>query len=384
MPYLLLAIGVVMAITGAQAAMTGWDIVVVERGWALLIAGAVLGTGGMIVAALGLVMLDLRRALRQAAPSAAAKTGFGLPGLAGKLPGRAKPAAAPVAAPATLTAVTPAAEEAPVDAMSAEPADAAKEVSPVPAPQPVIAAGSDTPEPKPAQEANAHPEAKPDAEPKPVPDAKPASAAKPAPEKKPLFGTMLKRAMPKPDLTAKTGIAAVPAKADADPVIPVSDAAFDAGKELSGGKEPSPDSKPATDDKFAADFAPAVPAAPVEAKAEPERAPEPELSPAPERDLGMAAANAEPSAGASAGSKASEPEMPQPALAELAPKEPAITIPTVVKTYTAGGHSYIMFSDGTIEADTPEGLFTFKSLDELKTFIAEKAGTAGPGAEGKA
>jgi hypothetical protein len=29
-----------------------------------------------------------------------------------------------------------------------------------------------------------------------------------------------------------------------------------------------------------------------------------------------------------------------------------------------------MYADGSIEADTPEGLFKFTSLDELKEFIA--------------
>jgi hypothetical protein len=29
-----------------------------------------------------------------------------------------------------------------------------------------------------------------------------------------------------------------------------------------------------------------------------------------------------------------------------------------------------MFSDGSIEADTPNGVFRFASLDELKDFIA--------------
>jgi hypothetical protein len=38
-----------------------------------------------------------------------------------------------------------------------------------------------------------------------------------------------------------------------------------------------------------------------------------------------------------------------------------------------------MFSDGSIEAETPNGKFRFKSLDELKDFIAsggEKAASA--------
>jgi hypothetical protein len=42
----------------------------------------------------------------------------------------------------------------------------------------------------------------------------------------------------------------------------------------------------------------------------------------------------------------------------------------VVGTYNSGDNRYVMFSDGSIEAETPEGLFRFGSLDELKDFIA--------------
>jgi hypothetical protein len=44
--------------------------------------------------------------------------------------------------------------------------------------------------------------------------------------------------------------------------------------------------------------------------------------------------------------------------------------PTVVGTYNSGGNAYVMYSDGSIEADTPTGRYRFKSLDELKDFIA--------------
>jgi hypothetical protein len=38
-----------------------------------------------------------------------------------------------------------------------------------------------------------------------------------------------------------------------------------------------------------------------------------------------------------------------------------------------------MFSDGSIEAETPQGNFRFASLDELKAFIAAGGeGTPGP------
>lgn len=45
--------------------------------------------------------------------------------------------------------------------------------------------------------------------------------------------------------------------------------------------------------------------------------------------------------------------------------------PTVVGSYSAGENAYLMYSDGSIQADTPEGRFRFDSLDDLKTYVAE-------------
>jgi hypothetical protein len=56
--------------------------------------------------------------------------------------------------------------------------------------------------------------------------------------------------------------------------------------------------------------------------------------------------------------------------------------PTVVGTYNSGGNFYIMYSDGSIEAETPAGKFRFNSLDELKDFIAaggDRPKAAAPG-----
>jgi hypothetical protein len=50
---------------------------------------------------------------------------------------------------------------------------------------------------------------------------------------------------------------------------------------------------------------------------------------------------------------------------------------TVIGTYSSGGNSYVMFSDGSIQADTPNGHYRFKSLDELKEFIAAGGETEG-------
>jgi hypothetical protein len=52
---------------------------------------------------------------------------------------------------------------------------------------------------------------------------------------------------------------------------------------------------------------------------------------------------------------------------------------TVIGTYNSGDNRYVMFSDGSIEAETPQGNFRFGSLDELKAFIAAGGeGTPGP------
>jgi hypothetical protein len=61
-----------------------------------------------------------------------------------------------------------------------------------------------------------------------------------------------------------------------------------------------------------------------------------------------------------------------PATAQATAPEPeeATSAPTVVGTYNSGGNFYVMYSDGSIEAETPAGKFRFHSLDELKDFIA--------------
>ncbi|MBF9232028.1 hypothetical protein [Microvirga alba] len=58
-----------------------------------------------------------------------------------------------------------------------------------------------------------------------------------------------------------------------------------------------------------------------------------------------------------------EPVEPTP---PLAPRSTA----AVIGTYNSGDNKYVMFADGSIEAETPQGMFTFTSLDELKEFIA--------------
>ena len=76
-----------------------------------------------------------------------------------------------------------------------------------------------------------------------------------------------------------------------------------------------------------------------------------------------------------------EPKAVPPAPSAPAP-EPAAPIPearTVVGRYASGGNTYVMFENGSIEAETPQGRFTFASLDELKAFVdgGGESGTRG-------
>ena len=70
---------------------------------------------------------------------------------------------------------------------------------------------------------------------------------------------------------------------------------------------------------------------------------------------------------------------PAPSLAAPKVEEPDPADRTVVGRYSSGGNTYLMFSDGAIEADTPNGRFTFASLDELKAFVdgGGESGTRG-------
>jgi hypothetical protein len=44
--------------------------------------------------------------------------------------------------------------------------------------------------------------------------------------------------------------------------------------------------------------------------------------------------------------------------------------PTLVGRYSAGGANYMIFSDGTIEAETDQGAFRFASMNDFKKYLA--------------
>ncbi|MET3691005.1 hypothetical protein [Methylobacterium goesingense] len=76
-----------------------------------------------------------------------------------------------------------------------------------------------------------------------------------------------------------------------------------------------------------------------------------------------------------------EPVAPAPVEAPQAePEPPAEPERQVVGTYASGGNTYVMFSTGVIEAETPRGRYTFASLDELKAFVEAGGETDARGA----
>jgi len=48
--------------------------------------------------------------------------------------------------------------------------------------------------------------------------------------------------------------------------------------------------------------------------------------------------------------------------------------PTLVGRYSAGGANYMIFSDGSIEAETENGAFKFASMSEFKAYLAGARG----------
>lgn len=74
-------------------------------------------------------------------------------------------------------------------------------------------------------------------------------------------------------------------------------------------------------------------------------------------------------------------DLAEPMAALAAPQEPVVleaspgpydTPPSasIVGRYASGGNAYVMFADGSVQADTPSGRHRFRSLDELRAFVA--------------
>jgi hypothetical protein len=69
----------------------------------------------------------------------------------------------------------------------------------------------------------------------------------------------------------------------------------------------------------------------------------------------------------------------EPNAAAPAPERPAPTAPseepapvTVLKSGVVDGMAYSLYSDGSIEAQMPEGMMRFASIDELRSHLDQR------------
>ena len=89
-------------------------------------------------------------------------------------------------------------------------------------------------------------------------------------------------------------------------------------------------------------------------------------------------------------SPADAPASPQPLTTSVRPVPPPPGVPApaakhepdserqIVGRHVSGDSTYVMFSDGTVEAYTPDGVLHFASLDELRAY-ADERDAANPG-----
>lgn len=71
--WLLLAFGAVLALVGFYWMWSGWDIIQIERGWVSVISGAIMLSGGVMVSALAYGVMTLRAAVQGAPERAEAR-----------------------------------------------------------------------------------------------------------------------------------------------------------------------------------------------------------------------------------------------------------------------------------------------------------------------
>jgi hypothetical protein len=332
MSYLVLALGLLLAICGAASISIGYEIINVERGWASVIGGAAALSGGIVTIALGMILHALSglrallKAERDASEWVAATPGIDVPGP------EINPAAsrAELEAPATL---------------SPEPAGGAFDA--VDAGRPAPAAGSAGRRAEPAAQASIEDIRRVVAE----------TNRRPPAERRIENGTPLQ---------ANDAGAGPPAQSPA-PMLNDRSAAERAPQRR---PESAPSGLPrALDLKDIApqNFGPAPRAAGAEAAAAPER----ERSP-------IRASDGPPASSAGISSPPVQARPPRPAsrpAAEAAQGDLRLGNARfdVIGQYESEGTTYVMFADGSIDARSDLGAFHFSSMAELKAFMEAQA-----------
>jgi hypothetical protein len=316
----LLALALAMILGGLLAAFFGWDIVLVERGWTMVIAGSITAASGALLLGVAAAVSKLAKIERRLS---GLQAGFG-----GDEFGLGHRAAGGLAGAGLGGGLAAAEAAGAFDGGTAE--DRKDETQPT---LPLFGEQErrelDEPRDKPQE----------------TPQDKPTVAAAEWPEHR--------DAAPVIPFPPRTTPVVLPAEDEQDSELKVPDfllADRERGDEEGplvaepgldvGVVEPGDGRAPEGKDRDWSDE-PLEPISDVEPEREPQRDPEP--------------------AGAETDQEAFAEDQTTPGEEEAA---------TIIGTYNSGDNKYVMFSDGSIEAQTPSGTFRFQSLDELKEFIA--------------
>lgn len=367
---LLLAAGLVLAVTGLWWMWSGWDIVRDERGMAAFISGAVMLSGGLIVASVAWAVMRLLPGVPAAAKPARANAVDEAEAAVGSEPdrGMASTGVAAAAAVAVAGAVV-AAHTIGSEKQEASPDD-------------------DSPEGTTRHGEIASPD---DVAPDLKPEPEPAEARPPEPLfRRPSIDDLVRRSV------AEESDEPPPIKPE--PLFP----RFDRLREEPRADVSGPDVEDRQEEAAELDdvdedgLSPVAPLGPIFPTARPRKEEGPtvesfsETLELPEKSLAAAPADDEarietPAAETSdegdwfdqaersleralgRGSPPSESE--EVASAE---PEPAKAPPAVTGRYSSGDTHYTMYDDGSIEAQTPDGVMRFASLIELRRFVEQR------------
>lgn len=317
MSYIVLGLGILLSAIGAYAMYSGFRIVEIERGWTTAIVGAVLFTGGVVTLALGLLARTLER-FRVRWETQLASTRYD----------------EPTAEPALSTPIA-AAEPAPFEVASTFSWD-------------------DPPSPEVAKPENRCGLLNGEHDETTTPEAEPATIAT-------LFADEARdepaKRTQRDESSANTTAAAQEPETSSEtaspPAPPSEPAAMDDWLDQSFAEfdEPRGPDHGTPDAQAEERVTPAVEAAGSQGAKHREREAQ-EV-----RDAEQQPVHAE--------EKPVEVIVPQPAAGSL--EEPATS--AVIGRYESEGTSYVMYADGSIEAQSEAGVYRFASMAELKAFI---------------
>ncbi|WP_158810013.1 hypothetical protein [Beijerinckia sp. L45] len=337
MAYIVLALGAILSIGGALSIYHGAGIVEVERGWTGVIAGATALTGGVVTIALGLILktlLDLRPMLASRAAVPELPVDIAVAHDFDARTADEPSLAPPVGEPTSL--MTAELESDMLAAILAQPEPAIEAERPfgAPAERPKVRS-------LPVADIFEHSRSLPTGDLAPLEQAsEPDPVESPGPHPEPVaeksrFKINFKR-QPAPPLPEPKPVE--------EPEGPAMDDWLDrAFSALDNEPPPGPSGAPPHPHEAAL-----VPAEDTLVHAEP----------------ASAVAVAEP-----------DPQhafhVPEPARHE--PPPPPAATSTVIGRYEADGTSYVMYADGSIEAQSEAGVYRFNSMTELKAFIESTA-----------